>query len=105
MKLAHKKFIKRDEPFICANCGFKVPASIEGSCRNHCPRCLHSMHLDINPGDRLSECRGIMEPVELDIRGGGEVRILHKCKKCGFTRWNKSAIDDEIVKFYESKTK
>lgn len=37
-----------DEEFVCDNCGEKVP-KLEYSCRNHCPKCLHSKHMDINP--------------------------------------------------------
>ena len=31
--------------------------------RNHCPNCLSSLHLDIEPGDREADCGGIMDPV------------------------------------------
>jgi len=42
------KFTKIDEEFICENCGIKVQA-LGYSCRNHCPYCLFSKHVDINP--------------------------------------------------------
>ena len=50
-----KKFTVIDEEFICENCGKKVP-KLGYSCRNHCPYCLHSKHVDINPGDRAENC-------------------------------------------------
>lgn len=98
-----KVFIKKDEPFICDNCDYETPASIEGSCRNHCPKCLYSKHLDVDPGDRLSDCKGLMMPIDLEIKGG-KYRILHECKRCGFRRWNKAAMDDEIIEHYEKTT-
>lgn len=102
MNLQVKKFTKVDEPFICQNCGKQVFPSIEGSCRNHCPNCLYSNHLDINPGDRKSMCKGLMKPIDIELKHG-KYRILHKCLKCGFQRWNKSAQDDKIIEFYEKK--
>ena len=44
-------FTKIDEEFICENCGKKVK-KLGYTCRNHCPYCLHSKHVDVNPGDR-----------------------------------------------------
>ena len=46
-----------DESFICRNCGYPVvPAGAGSDHRNHCPNCLCSVHLDIEPGDRESDC-------------------------------------------------
>ena len=55
-----------DEEFVCENCGNKVP-KLGYSCRNHCPVCLHSKHVDINPGDRAETCHGLLEPIGLEI--------------------------------------
>ena len=52
-----KKFFEIDEEFICENCGKHVP-KLGYTCRNHCPYCLHSKHVDINPGDRAETCHG-----------------------------------------------
>ena len=52
------RFTEIDEEFVCENCGKKVP-KLGYSCRNHCPYCLHSKHVDKNPGDREEECHGI----------------------------------------------
>ena len=43
-----KKFTKIDEEFICENCGAKVE-KLGYTCRNHCPHCLYSKHVDVNP--------------------------------------------------------
>ena len=53
-----------DEEFICENCGKNVP-KLGYSRRNHCPWCLHSKHVDINPGDRAEECHGDLEPIRI----------------------------------------
>ncbi len=49
--MEQKNFFEIDEEFICDNCGKQVP-KLGYSCRNHCPYCLHSKHVDKNPGDR-----------------------------------------------------
>ncbi len=49
---------------------------------NHCPRCLWSMHVDVNPGDRQNRCRGMMEPVAA-IYGRTGFIITHRCAECG----------------------
>lgn len=98
MDLAVKRFIKKDESFVCENCGAKVDSSSEGSCRNHCPYCLYSKHLDVNPGDRLANCGGLMMPIDIEQKSGN-FRILHKCLKCGFKRWNKTSKEDDLISF------
>ena len=55
-----------DEEFVCENCGAKVK-KLGYSCRNHCPECLHSKHVDKNPGDRDEECHGLLEPIDVEI--------------------------------------
>ncbi|MBS8122008.1 RNHCP domain-containing protein [Candidatus Vampirococcus lugosii] len=86
---------KINEDFVCAKCGKYVPIA-KISCRNHCPYCFTSMHLDQKiPGDRKSECKGEMFPIEYKL-SNGEIKILFKCKKCSDIHWNKSNIDDEI---------
>ena len=53
------------EAFTCKNCGrLVVPAGAGSDHRNHCPNCLYSLHVDIEPGDRESDCGGIMDPQE-----------------------------------------
>lgn len=88
-----KIFTKIDEEFICDNCHKKVN-KLGYTCRNHCPYCLHSKHVDIYPGDRSEECQGDLEPIGLEIDSKKGYVILFKCKKCGAVRKNKAADDD-----------
>jgi len=62
--------------------------------RNHCPNCLHSVHLDIEPGDREADCGGVMEPIAVWVRKGGEWAIIHRCRRCGALSSNRIAADD-----------
>ena len=66
------------------------------SCRNHWPSCLHSKHVDKNPGDRAEECHGILEPVGVEINSKKGYMILFRCKKCAGSRKNKAAKDDDM---------
>jgi hypothetical protein len=88
-------FTEIDEEFICENCGKHVP-KLGYSCRNHCPYCLHSKHVDINPGDRAEECHGDLVPVGAEIDSKKGYVIIFKCKKCGKLRRNKAAEDDNM---------
>lgn len=75
-------FIKKIEDFTCENCG----EAVEGNgYTNHCPTCLWSKHVDVEPGDRGERCQGLMEPAQADF-SRGEWHIIHKCKQCGFER-------------------
>lgn len=61
------------DSFPCRVCGRLVtPEGAGSSHRNHCPNCLASLHVDIEPGDREADCGGIMEPVAVWVRRGGE---------------------------------
>lgn len=93
--MEQKRFTKNDASFICANCGREV-LPLGYSSRNHCPFCLWSLHLDINPGDRASDCGGPMMPlrVETDSRKG--YIIVHKCTKCGELRRNRAAHEAKV---------
>ena len=52
-----KRFIGQgaNQSFTCANCGAAVSPLAGGGYRNHCPVCLHSLHVDVNPGDRAAD--------------------------------------------------
>ncbi len=98
-------FTEIDEEFICENCGTKVE-KLGYSCRNHCPHCLYSKHVDKNPGDREEECHGILKPIDIEINPKKGYVIVFKCIKCGAIRKNKVAEDDnkeEIYKIIEQK--
>ncbi len=84
-----------EEVFTCAVCGREVhPEGAASEHRNHCPNCLSSLHLDNIPGDRTSDCHGVMEPIAVWVRDDGEWAIIHRCKKCGHLSSNRSAADD-----------
>ena len=100
-----KNFIHKNESFTCSNCGKHVEKG-DGFIRNHCPFCLHSLHVDLDvPGDRLSKCKGIMKPVALKTIRVGEFKIKFKCTKCDHTFVNKVLPDDNMDKIIELSTK
>lgn len=84
------------EEFKCGHCRtFVGPPLSGGRHRNHCPLCLYSRHVDRQtPGDRLSECRSLMEPVGTWFRRNGEQVIVHRCLGCQITRNCRVAADD-----------
>lgn len=93
------RFIPCGEGFTCAVCGCQVTPEGAGSRhRNHCPNCLCSLHLDSTPGDRAAGCGGIMDPIAVWVRRGGEWALIHCCRRCGALRSNRSAGDDNPVK-------
>lgn len=85
-----KRFLKNDSGFICAHCGKEV-APLGFTSRNHCPFCLWSLHVDVNPGDRANTCGGQMEPISAlpDAKKG--FVIVHRCTKCGELHRNRAA--------------
>ncbi len=80
-----KRFSKNDSGFVCAHCGRQVEP-LGYSSRNHCPFCLWSVHVDENPGDRLNECGGLMEPIRVEPDARRGYIIVHRCTKCGEIR-------------------
>lgn len=75
-------FTRRKEDFTCEQCG----ASVHGhGYTNHCPACLWSKHVDVDPGDRNERCGGAMEPIALEGTTP-KYRIVHRCKICGAVR-------------------
>lgn len=74
---------------------------------NHCPKCLWSKHVDINPGDRLSDCGGLMKPIGVEA-GKGKYKLINKCLSCGYEKKN-VLLDtdnwDEAVKIQTNKNK
>ena len=80
------------------SCNFSDVLHAGSDHRNHCPNCLSSLHVDEEPGDRASDCGGIMEPVAVWVRKGGEWAIIHRCKRCGKLSSNRVAADDNPMK-------
>ena len=88
-----------NETFTCRNCGrMVVPEGAGSNHRNHCPNCLYSLHVDIEPGDRESDCGGHMEPVSVRDKKNGEWAVIHRCKMCGSFSSNRVAADDNPMK-------
>ncbi len=89
-----KSFVKNKEDFTCENCG----AFIQGNgYTNHCHQCFYSKHVDIGPGDRLADCKGLMKPIS--VQGStNNITITHQCVLCGFTRNNKLQENDNLEK-------
>jgi hypothetical protein len=87
------------EPFKCRHCRAFIGAPpTGGQQRNHCPMCLYSLHVDDRtPGDRLSTCRSLMQPVGVFYRRNLEQVVVHRCLGCGFVRYNRIAADDNPV--------
>ena len=96
-----KLFQRKKENFICDNCGKKV---VGNGYTNHCPVCLWSKHIDINPGDRKEKCLGMMAPVAVDIKSGVN-SIIHECVKCNFRRKNKVVKEDDFEEFIKISRK
>jgi len=92
------RFTVIDEPFVCAVCGAEVPL-LGYTARDHCNVCLCSLHVDVNPGDRASECGGVLEPVGVE-QGKKGLRIVYKCRKCNAKKKNIAAKDDDEEKLF-----
>ena len=91
--MENKRFTKNDNGFTCQNCGFSV-LPLGRTSRNHCPKCLCSIHIDIMPGDRACKCHGIMKPISVQPDAKKGYIITHRCSKCGFVGRNKAALSD-----------
>ena len=94
-----KVFNELDESFICENCGKKVD-KLKYSSRDHCPYCLYSKHVDINPGDRANICKGLLKPIGIE-KYKDTFKLLYKCEKCGKHHKNIMAKDDDMDKIIE----
>ena len=93
--MEQKRFTKNDEAFVCLHCGKEV-LPMGKSSRNHCPFCLWSLHLDINPGDRASDCGGELEPISAQPDPKKGYIIIHKCQRCGAVVRNKAAHEAKV---------
>ncbi|MST04461.1 MAG: RNHCP domain-containing protein [Candidatus Pacebacteria bacterium] len=87
-------FIKVKEDFVCENCKTEVKGN---GYTNHCPVCLYSKHVDVDPGDRLSKCGGLMKPMGLPHNNfrdiSSEVRVKRSQKN--------SAYPEDLVNFFD----
>lgn len=92
-----------DEEFICENC-LKNVTKLEYSARDHCPHCLYSKHVDINPGDRMNDCKGLLTPIDIE-KFKDTYKIIYKCNKCKTIHKNIIAKDDDMNKIIDVSTK
>lgn len=89
-----KKFNMVDEKFVCENCSREV-GILGYTARDHCNYCLYSKHVDVNPGDRLNKCMGLLKPVGIE-KFKNTYKIIYKCDKCGELHKNIMANDDNF---------
>ena len=86
------------DSFTCKACGRLVVSHGAGSDhRNHCPNCLSSLHLDIEPGDREADCGGLMDAIAVWVRKDREWALIHRCRRCGTLSSNRIAADDNPI--------
>ena len=98
-----KLFSKNDNFFICEHCNKEVnPLSYTS--RDHCPFCLYSKHVDINPGDRLNECKGLLKPIGIE-KFKDSYKIIYKCEKCKELHKNIMSNDDDMNLIIELSVK
>ncbi|MBI4363387.1 MAG: RNHCP domain-containing protein [Candidatus Doudnabacteria bacterium] len=88
-----KKFTRTIEDFVCENCGFNVSGN---GYTNHCPKCLYSKHVDVNPGDRQNLCKGLMKPVRIESKSQ-QFFVVQKCVKCKSEKRNRLGQLDDLV--------
>ena len=74
-----KKFTVIDESFTCEVCGEQVN-ELGYTARDHCPKCLSSKHVDINPGDREEACHGILSPISVEKAKKDNYKISEFCQ-------------------------
>jgi len=96
-----RKFQKNKEDFVCKKCGHSVSGN---GYTNHCPKCLWSRHVDINPGDRRAECGGMMRPVSV-FKKSGKYFLVHECEICRFKKRNGVSDKDDFQKVIDISSK
>ncbi len=89
------KFTFRNDSFICENCSLEV-LPLRTGCRNHCPSCLHSKHVDIFPGDRQNPCQGLLKPIRYELKENFRLALIFSCLRCGEITKNLTTTEDPI---------
>jgi len=87
-----KQFQRKKEDFTCDVCGFRVEGT---EYTDHCPKCLWSKHIDINPGDRLATCKGLMEPIGCSLKHGKKM-LHYQCRGCSHTHKVEASPEDNL---------
>jgi hypothetical protein len=103
-----------EDVFTCRQCQavvYSQPMISGVKNRNHCPYCLWSRHVDhAQPGDRMSACKAIMQPIGLTVKRGhnkyeegtyGELMLIHCCSECDKLSINRIAADDQAERLME----
>lgn len=93
--MEQKRFSKKDDGFVCAHCGREVKP-LGFTSRDHCPFCLWSLHVDINPGDRANECRGNLVPIKAYPDPKKGYIIVYRCDTCGEIHRNRAAHEAKV---------
>ena len=88
------RFNMIDEEFNCINCKKKVH-KLNYTARDHCNYCLYSQHVDILPGDRQNNCKGLLKPIGIE-KYRDTYKIVYKCEKCHQIHKNIMATDDNM---------
>lgn len=96
-----KKFQRRIETFTCEHCATTV---VGDGYTNHCLNCFVSKHVDINPGDRLASCLGLMMPVAVEFAHGTWI-IVQRCVQCDKVMRNRLHKNDNINTLIELQKK
>lgn len=95
MSTSTARFTFLNPGFTCENCARSVPP-LKVGCRNHCPFCLCSKHVDRFPGDRDNPCKGMMESISYELDSKKGLILIFKCNECGQIGRNKAAHEDEV---------
>ncbi len=90
------RFTHINTEFNCESCGQTVPP-VKTGCRNHCPFCLVSKHVDVFPGDRANPCQGLMDAVGYENDGKKGLVLLFACRRCGARTRNMAARADPLA--------
>ncbi|WP_327241513.1 RNHCP domain-containing protein [Streptomyces sp. NBC_01320] len=85
--------------FACAWCGLTVSAVAgDGTRRNHCPSCLHSLHVLDHIEGGASDCQGRMSPISIAVLRTGDWMVIHRCVRCdGLTSTPICADDNQLI--------
>lgn len=90
----HRSILKT-ETFSCVRCGLTVSARDAGDgLRNHCPSCLHSLHVRDHVRGGPSTCRGRMSPISIAVLRTGDWTVVHRCVRCDELTSSPVAADD-----------
>jgi hypothetical protein len=84
-----------DEAFTCSTCGVSVDKG-GARVRDHCPICIHGMHVDVVPGDRSAGCGGVLVPVEVQPEGRAGLVIQWVCRRCDHRHRARAHPDDQL---------